>query len=237
VTEQDWLTAARARPLLAYIEERTTWRKLTLFHVGCCYSFVADWEDGHPIWSFASAVETGVDAEFRWGQVEDRERLFVERERARDRLQNLVQASSGARRADVLSASTAAVAYLLLTATWELDQFPSAPWWHREMNTADALLALTWGRVEQVCDEKLSLLREVFGNPFRPVNFASWRTSTALALARQIYNAREFGALPILADALQDAGCNSEDALNHCRDPNRTHVRGCWVVDGVLGKA
>jgi hypothetical protein len=51
-----------------------------------------------------------------------------------------------------------------------------------------------------------------------------------------MYESRDFGAMPILADALQDAGCDSNDILNHCRDANATHVRGCWVVDFVLGK-
>jgi hypothetical protein len=82
-----------------------------------------------------------------------------------------------------------------------------------------------------------ALLREIFGNPFRLVLFsAKWRTDTATALARQMYDSRDFGAMPILADALQDAGCDNEHILNHCRDANATHVRGCWVVDLVLGK-
>jgi hypothetical protein len=81
------------------------------------------------------------------------------------------------------------------------------------------------------------LLRDIFGNPFRPVTFSpEWQTDTALALARQMYDAREFSAMPILADALQDAGCDNDDILSHCRDANATHVRGCWVVDLVLGK-
>jgi hypothetical protein len=42
--------------------------------------------------------------------------------------------------------------------------------------------------------------------------------------------------MPILADALQDAGCENADILDHCRDAKATHVRGCWVVDLVLGK-
>jgi hypothetical protein len=78
--------------------------------------------------------------------------------------------------------------------------------------------------------------RDIFGNPFRPVDFAPWRTDTAVALAHQMYEGREFSAMPILADALQDAECANEDVLNHCRDANQTHVRGCWVIDGVLGK-
>jgi hypothetical protein len=76
----------------------------------------------------------------------------------------------------------------------------------------------------------------IFGNPFRVVTFSpEWRTSTASALARQMYESRDFSALPILADALQDAGCTSAEILNHCRGPG-PHVRGCWVVDSVLGK-
>ena len=80
------------------------------------------------------------------------------------------------------------------------------------------------------------LIRDIFGNPFRPVAFSpSWRTSTVLALASQMYESRDFGAMPILADALQDAGCDSAEVLDHCRGEG-PHVRGCWVVDLVLGK-
>ena len=81
-----------------------------------------------------------------------------------------------------------------------------------------------------------NLLRDIAGNPFRPVAFdPEWRTSTAVALAQQMYESRDFGAMPILADALQDAGCDSADILDHCRGPG-PHVRGCWVIDLVLGK-
>jgi hypothetical protein len=81
------------------------------------------------------------------------------------------------------------------------------------------------------------LLRDIFGNPFRPVSLdPAWRTPTAVALASQMYESRDFGAMPILADALQDAGCDSDDVLDHCRGPG-PHVRGCWVVDLVLGRS
>ena len=77
-------------------------------------------------------------------------------------------------------------------------------------------------------------LREVVGNPFRPVAFdLAWRTADAVALARRVYESGEVAALPVLADALDDAGCDAPDVLNHCRTPG-PHVRGCWVVDGVL---
>src|SRR5688500_7960235 len=81
------------------------------------------------------------------------------------------------------------------------------------------------------------LLRDTFGDPFRPVRCSpAWRTDTAPLLAKQMYEAREFSAMPVLADALQDAGRDNDDVLNHCHDPKQVHVRGCWVVDAVLGK-
>jgi hypothetical protein len=79
------------------------------------------------------------------------------------------------------------------------------------------------------------LLRDLFGNPFRPGSAdPSWLTPTAVALAQTIYADRAFDRLPLLADALMDAGCDSEDILTHCRSAG-PHVRGCWVVDLVLG--
>lgn len=91
-----------------------------------------------------------------------------------------------------------------------------------------------------VCTElatQCELIRCVAGNPFRPVAFSpSWRSETAVALASAIYAERAFDRLPILADALEEAGCDHADVLSHCRGPG-PHVRGCWVVDGVLGKS
>ena len=81
------------------------------------------------------------------------------------------------------------------------------------------------------------LLRDIIGNPFRPVALdLSWLTSDVLALAHGIYEDRAFGGMPILADALQDAGCANKEVLNHCRDANQAHVRGCWVIDLLLQK-
>jgi hypothetical protein len=85
---------------------------------------------------------------------------------------------------------------------------------------------------------QLVIAREIFGNPSRPVRFyPEWRTDTAVALARAIHSTHDFFAMPILADALQDAGCDNDAILNHCRDTRQAHVRGCWVVDLVLGKS
>lgn len=85
-------------------------------------------------------------------------------------------------------------------------------------------------------DEQMHLLECIFGLPGRTSLLTpAWLTDTVIALAREMYESRDFSAIPILADALQDAGCDRADVLNHCRGPG-PHVRGCWVVDLVLGK-
>ncbi|AMV29491.1 hypothetical protein VT84_34170 [Gemmata sp. SH-PL17] len=79
------------------------------------------------------------------------------------------------------------------------------------------------------------LLREIYYNPYVFIPFDSdWRTSDTLELARAAYNSRNFGGMPFLADALQEAGCTNSAILDHCRDTNARHVRGCWVVDRIL---
>ena len=84
------------------------------------------------------------------------------------------------------------------------------------------------------------VLRDVVGNPFRRGTldpaWLRWNHGTIPAIARHIYDDRAFHDLPILADALEDAGCTDAAILAHCRQPG-AHVRGCWVVDLLLGKS
>lgn len=86
---------------------------------------------------------------------------------------------------------------------------------------------------QRMCD----MIRCIFGYRSNLQPFSrKWRTSTTIALAAAIYTDRAFDRLPILADALQEAGCEDAAILDHCRGPG-PHVRGCWVVDLVLGKS
>ena len=78
------------------------------------------------------------------------------------------------------------------------------------------------------------LLRDIFPFALTPAE-PRWRTADVVGVARGIYEDRAFDRLPLLADALMDAGCDSEDILAHCRSDG-PHVRGCWVVDLALGK-
>ena len=85
--------------------------------------------------------------------------------------------------------------------------------------------------------EQAILIREIFGNPFLPQSFSpAWRTEHTTGIAAKMYDDRDFAAMSILADALEEAGCDSAEMLSHCREPG-VHVRGCWAVDLVLGKA
>lgn len=82
----------------------------------------------------------------------------------------------------------------------------------------------------------LAIFRDVFGNPFRPISIDfHWLTSSVVDLAKAIYEDGTFDSMPILADALMDAGCDNDDIIQHCRGDG-PHVRGCWVVDLILGK-
>jgi hypothetical protein len=86
----------------------------------------------------------------------------------------------------------------------------------------------------------ISLLYDIIGNPFRPSpplphTVLAWNDGTVRRISEGIYEERAFDRLPILADALLDAGCDNDDLLAHCRSDG-PHVRGCWALDLILGK-
>jgi hypothetical protein len=83
------------------------------------------------------------------------------------------------------------------------------------------------------------LLREIFDNPFRPSAidpaWLTWEGGTVPKLAKAIYQGKDFDRLPIFGDALEEAGCSDPAILDHCRREGG-HVRGCWVLDSLLGR-
>jgi hypothetical protein len=92
---------------------------------------------------------------------------------------------------------------------------------------------------DQERNKLCQFFREIFGNPFHPTaldpSWLTWNGGTVTRFAQGIYDERAFDHLPILADALEEASCDSADILSHCRGAE-PHVRGCWVVDLLLGK-
>jgi hypothetical protein len=103
-----------------------------------------------------------------------------------------------------------------------------------------ALVPPRLGRGTEAAAHVASLFRDVLGNPWRPaaVDAAAraWDGGTAVQIAQRVYADQAFQDLPVLADALEEAGCTSDAILGHCRQ-QRHHVRGCWVLDAVLGQA
>jgi hypothetical protein len=104
------------------------------------------------------------------------------------------------------------------------------------LNFVPAMEAATSALDKQMAN----LFRDVFGNPYQRVaiDFAwlAWNQGPLPKMAMGIYEQRLFDTLPILADALEEAGCSDTAMLSHCRQPG-DHVRGCWVVDLLLGKS
>lgn len=103
---------------------------------------------------------------------------------------------------------------------------PGSPAWQAAVAQAERL--------------QLAILCDIFGpRPFRLVTinpaWLAWQSGTVAKLAQGIYRERAFDRLPILAEALEEAGCDNADILAHCRRVG-PHVRGCWVVDLLLGK-
>jgi hypothetical protein len=116
-----------------------------------------------------------------------------------------------------------------------------AAWWATHGRPREAAFALPWETFNARRDPAVGkalcdLLREVLGNLPRPVTLApAWLTPDVRALAHGIYEGRAFERLPILGDALEDAGCTDEEILAHLHSGGE-HFRACWALDAVLGK-
>jgi hypothetical protein len=221
-SERDWLTATSVIPLRDWIVEqrKKLLRKMRLFGCACCRRF---W-DHLPDPRSKAAIEAS--EKFADDEI-DRKALG----RAR------LAAASAAHKAPIPpNASgtrwTAEDAAQILCNLGPSDVVVACS---ARCLFATANLGLRTQAEEEV--EQAKLIRDIFGNPFHVVAFRStWRSDTVVSLAKHMYVSRDFSPMPILADALQDAGCETESILRHCRDEAQPHVRGCWVVDLVLGK-
>ena len=88
--------------------------------------------------------------------------------------------------------------------------------------------------------EQAALLRCTFGTPWHPITVApdvlAWQSGTVVRMAEVIYNERRWDSMPLLGDALEDAGCGDQAVLDHCRGSG-PHARGCFVVDAILDRS
>ena len=226
MTEAEWRTGADPAAMLAFIRGRATDRKLRLLAVAFCRALCP----AHGPDPGRAAVETA--ERYADGAATPRGLAAARRGASAVGTRAAVPAAC-CRRSAWLAATEAGSS---LSAAMNAVVYPVPP------VSGDPVEQARWESAVYVTalqeyGPKLPLaVREVFGNPFRPVaGRPAWLTPTATGLAHAIYTAHAFDRLPVLADALEEAGCNRPEVLAHCRGDG-PHVRGCWVVDLVLGK-
>jgi hypothetical protein len=237
MTELEWLACTDPTPMLESLRGKASDRKLRLFACACCRRI---W---HLLTDERSRKAVEVAERFTDGQANQLER----QETRRDALTATTNGSDAEWAAQRLLARK--ITYCLATrvntsehrggvpdaVVHAIGKLANATAYRNGAETEAAQLVTIQAEKSEMRDQAV-LLRDIFGNPFRPVTLEqSWLTPTAKALAQSIYNDRTFDQMPLLADDLEKAGCDNHEILGHCRGPG-SHVRGCWVVDLVLGK-
>jgi hypothetical protein len=239
MTEDQWLVGTDPAPMLEFLHGRGSDRKLRLFAIACCLC------SRQLVRNRDHRLALDLATHFADGQVTEPELAAAHRQ-ANEFACSLY--TGGSEREIHRWAEATAVANAVGVVT---PDYPMAGF------AADAVWMICRAARRSPEPRLAGLLRDVFGNPFRPVTLKPrwsaevlgpacrvfedwvfdprWRSADAVDVARAIYEAQDFDRLPILGDALMDAGCNHEDILAHCRSDG-PHVRGCWVVDLVLGK-
>jgi hypothetical protein len=246
MTEEEWLSSAYPPTMLHGIEGLASERKLRLFAIQCC----------RRIWDRITDPRCRAAVEFAERFVE----VGVARRRGRPAVENAasracqeVEGSYNACLNQIDRISVVVDSYVFDAATSTI--YPSA--WHAALWTsAQAALAIGWewtrdkntdpaecnpeGKAAEHQQQAL-MLRDICGNPFQPPpaispTILAWDSGTIPKLAQAMYDENTFDRTTVLADALEDAGCPNPDVLTHLRGPG-PHVRGCWVVDLLLGKA
>jgi hypothetical protein len=241
VTESEWLACTDSQKMLEFLRGKASDRKLRLYACACC----------RHVWDLLlderSRTAIEVAEQYADGQISD-EPLAIIRNGARlarrsvkrtTRLTGFSPPCDAARAAETVVSTS-------------VEEAVSAVGWvasavgHQAMPDTtnsdfdDAYEAIWHFKMFHVCP----LLRDLFGNPFRPVAInPAWQTPTVVSLAQAAYDERHLpagtldkGRLAVLADALEEAGCTDADILDHLRGPG-PHVRGCWPVDLCLGKS
>jgi hypothetical protein len=233
MTEQEWMAATDPKLMLEYLAGKASDRKMRLFAVACCRRIehilpkVVLAERVGDCLAAVAAAERYADGEASADDLRDASGGV-------DRLGDGWQPFQRIAEDDPASMSQVAFEAFqkLLEGEWPRLENPDDP----GHLTNEAWVEWEAIKVRELAAQS-SLLRDIFGNPFRRQlkMKKAWHTATVVTLARQMYESRDFSAMPILADALQDSGCNNEDILNHCRQPGE-HCRGCWCVDLLLDK-
>jgi hypothetical protein len=231
MNEQGWLICNDPEAMLDFLEGKSSSRKLRLFACACCrriWPMLID-ERSREAVEIAERYADDVASE------SEREEAQRNAENAADEQTRLsIEAGAGP---DGPAVSAAAAAMNAAESEFTAyDPEGSAPFYA----ASNALLAVADASPSKGAAERAAqcrLLRDIFGPlPFRSVRLdPAWLTPAVVGLARTIYDERRFHDLPLLADALEEAGCTDQDILSHLRGPG-PHVKGCWAADLPLRK-
>jgi hypothetical protein len=228
MTESDWLTCTKPMQMLEFLRGNASDRKTRLWEVACC----------RRIWHLmpvrASCEAVLVAERYADGRASDRDR-----QRARKQVARIAESATpgdadcnAGYAAFYATAKTAGKTFFFRCAAVAAGRAAKAA----AREDPNEAFSVAFAAEESA---QADLLRCIFGNPIRPAagdpTWLSRESGTLLQLAEAIYEERAFDRVPMLADALEEAGCTDAAILGHCRGPG-PHVRGCWVVDLLLGK-
>ncbi len=215
MTEAEWLACNSIYSVMSAVRNRSGSRTLRLFLIACCREVWQAMTD----WRCRRAVE--VSERFADGEASE---------------EDLFAAWSAVHARDARTAGHLAK---------EVADSSIANWgWAADLAAEISVRLARQDPIEKAAlfaakGRQLQLLRDITGNPFRPVSlnasWLAWNDCTVQKLAQAIYDERAFDRLPILSDALEEAGCDNADILTHLRRPG-PHARGCWAVDLLIGK-
>jgi hypothetical protein len=247
MTEQEWLGNPNLWAMLYYVNDLDNERRLRLFAYACC-SRIRHLLSDNRLLEALHAVEQR--AEGKYGDIE-LEQVRSEANKAVDAIEAGLYGPDGVLHANDISSSACAVLCASNSSFAPTKQYPhySSPIGSVVFYVQSALVAPVWNATQdrKKTDEaseaeaqlQVAILRDIFGNPFCPVSLdptcLSWHDGLLVSMAQHMYDSRDFTDMPVMADALEEAGCSDQEILSHCRQPG-PHVRGCWVVDLILGK-
>ena len=223
MTEAEWEQCLSRRLLLQFIEDQASERKLRLWAIACCRQRWDLFSDK----SHRKLIEAAEQYADGTGTSDDLKRLVRPFEYSWTKNWPSKEGVYVASAVVPLACSDAFTSVKALTVAESISNAVS-------VQMGDYITEFS--ESEREVFPQITAIHDIVGNPFYPEAVEQgWLTDTVVQLARVMYESRDFSAMPILADALQDAGCDNHIILNHCQG-RWPHVRGCWVVDLILGK-
>jgi hypothetical protein len=222
MTEAEWLVCTDPKQMLVHLGTTADKRRCMLFACAC----------ERRLWNEADCERAKVEATERYadGQATAADVLATLQDIGIDDVDEAFVTSSVGKWRWAISESRDSAAFVADITLRDLALKEG-----RELKNLEAELARKTAYEAEIGVQSF-LLRDIFGNPFRPLTVdPAWLSSAAIRMAEATYAERAFDRLPILADALEESGWTSDDILSHCRRPG-IHVRGCWVLDLILTK-